>query len=177
MNNDLIFGNVYKEILDYQKLNNIKEKCMSNCIVFKDLIERYTSYKIRLEVGILNIIDFENFVINNIAHVWCVYNDEVIELSYEYTITPHKIYTPYKIWIKNQYERLMGFCPSKHTIISNSNDMTIMSNKFDHKGNNFLSENCKQFIEDINEYQYKYDFRPIYAQNLKKVIKNNFQSS
>ena len=83
------------EILDYlyayQKKYNIKKLCCSNAILLYICANSFANKNLQVVSGYV-ISSPKKGRCNVSAHVWCEYNGEIIEPSYEYFIRPKKMY-------------------------------------------------------------------------------------
>jgi len=89
---------IIKEILNYQKENDIKGKCVINSLFLYDRLNLVKEGCCKIVTGILFYVDDEKTAYS-VCHCWCEVNGKVLDPSYEYHSIKHK-----KIYFSNLKE-------------------------------------------------------------------------
>ena len=122
-------------ILEYQKLNNIKNACVNNSVCLYDILDQLYPSMFKVVVGVMTL-EYETSMPCIVVHCWIEQqsNNRIIECSYEFINTTNRIYhssmsnfianykldTPIalKAWI---VEKICGLSKVVNTMLKNPN--------------------------------------------------------
>lgn len=90
-----LLGKIVLEILEYQKLNNIVNKCMTNTQLLYDIMSNFGIKNIKVEAVIaISPPTVENPILTVCAgHLVLMVGDVLTEASYDIYSMPNKVYT------------------------------------------------------------------------------------
>ena len=94
-----IINFVFEKVLQYQKENNIIKQCVCNSLIFKHIIEQFTSQKVKLEIVTI-YYPFEGEPSQGV-HVVPMINNEILEVSYDFSLLPDEEthYVSFNDWL------------------------------------------------------------------------------